>query len=67
VTVWLSDAFPYVELFTGDALPDPSRRRQGLGVEPMTVPPNALATGEDLVPLDPGDSWVGRWGITPSL
>lgn len=66
VTVWLSDAFPYVELFTGDALPDPSRRRQGLGVEPMTVPPNALATGDALVTLDPGASWVGRWGVTPS-
>ena len=64
VTVWLDDAFPFVEVFTGDALPNAARRRQGLGVEPMTAPPNALATGESLVVLDPGGQWAGEWGIT---
>jgi aldose 1-epimerase len=65
VTVWVDEAFPYLELFTGDALPDPARRRRGLGVEPMSVPPNALATGDGLVTLDPGGEWQGRWGINP--
>jgi aldose 1-epimerase len=65
VTVWVDEAFGFLEIFTGDALPDPSRRRRGLGVEPMTVPPNALATGEALVTLEPGDRWQGRWGIDP--
>ena len=65
VTVWVDAAYPYLELFTGDALPDPSRRRQGLGVEPMSVPPNALVTGESVVALDPGASWRGHWGINP--
>jgi aldose 1-epimerase len=63
-TFWVDDAYSYLEIFTGDALPDPSRRRQGLGVEPMTGPPNALATGEALVVLDPGERWAGEWGIT---
>jgi aldose 1-epimerase len=65
VTVWVDEAFPYLELFTGDALPDPARRRQGLGVEPMSVPPNAMVTGESVITLDPGDQWRGQWGIDP--
>jgi aldose 1-epimerase len=65
VTVWVDEAYPYLELFTGDALPDPARRRQGLGVEPMSVPPNAMVTGESIVTLDPGERWQGRWGIDP--
>ena len=64
VTFWLDDAYDFVEIFTGDALPDTSRRRQGLGVEPMTAPPNALASGESLVVLAPGETWSGAWGIT---
>ena len=67
VALWLDEHYPYVEVFTGDALPDERRRRRGLGVEPMTAPPNALATGESLVVLDPGDTWTGCWGIEPAL
>jgi aldose 1-epimerase len=66
VVVWVDTAYPYLEVFTGDALPDPDRRRRGLGVEPMTAPPNALATGEDLVVLEPGRQWQGRWGVVAS-
>ncbi|HVW80958.1 MAG TPA: aldose 1-epimerase family protein [Mycobacteriales bacterium] len=65
VTVWVDAAYPYLEIFTDDALPDPSRRRGGLGVEPMSAPPNALATGEALVTVEPGGEWRGSWGITP--
>jgi aldose 1-epimerase len=64
VTFWLDRAYGFVEIFTGDALPDSSRRRLGLGVEPMTAPPNALASGESLVILAPGEKWSGEWGIT---
>jgi aldose 1-epimerase len=65
VTFWVDESYPYVEIFTGDTL-SPSRRRRGLGVEPMSAPPNALVTGQSLVVLDPGATWTGRWGITPS-
>lgn len=65
VTFWVGPAYSLVEVFTGDALPNESRRRQGLGVEPMTAPPNAFATGESLVVLEPGERWAGEWGITP--
>jgi aldose 1-epimerase len=30
----------------------------------MTCPPNAFRTGEDLIRLEPGDSFTGVWGIT---
>ena len=64
-TFWVDQAYPFLEVFTGDALPDESRRREGLGVEPMSAPPNALASGESLQVLAPGETWVGQWGITP--
>ena len=60
VTVWADDAWPWLQLFTGD-LPD--IRRRGLAVEPMTCPPNALATGEGLIRLEPGQAFEGTWGI----
>ncbi|MGI8682457.1 MAG: aldose 1-epimerase family protein [Mycobacteriales bacterium] len=66
VALWADAAYPYLEVFTADTLPEGSRRT-GLGVEPMTGPPNAFATGEDLVVLGPGESWTGTWGITASL
>jgi aldose 1-epimerase len=64
VSVWMDGAYPYVEIFSGDTL-DPARRRQGLGVEPMSAPPNALVTGESVVRLEPGESWQGSWGVEP--
>lgn len=60
--LWLDEGYPYVEVFTGDTLA-PERRRRGLGVEPMTAPPNALQTGEDLVVLQPEESLTLQWGL----
>jgi aldose 1-epimerase len=61
VTVWLGEPYRWVMLFSGDPLPDVARR--SLAVEPMTCPPNALQTGEDVIHLAPGDSLTARWGI----
>ena len=63
MTVWVDASYPYLMLFTGDPLPDVSRR--SLAVEPMTCPPNAFRTGEDVIRLEPGDSTTGTWGIAP--
>ena len=63
VEVWADEAYGWLEVFTGDTLPEPGRRRRGLAVEPMTAPPNALQTGEGVVRLAPGDTHTGRWGI----
>ncbi len=61
--VWLDESYPYVELFTGDSLPDSQRRRRGLGVEPMTAPPNAFQSATDVVRLEPGASTSASWGV----
>lgn len=60
--VWQDEAFPFVEIFTGDTLA-PGRRRRGLGVEPMTAPPNAFRTGDNLQRLEPGQRSFSQWGI----
>jgi len=65
VTVWMDEHFGYVMVFTGDTLEPATARRSAIAVEPMSCPPNALATGVDVVRLEPGASWAGRWGITP--
>ena len=64
--LWVDETYPYLEIFTGDTLA-PHRRRRGLGSEPMSCPPNALQTGQDVIRLDPGASATTRWGarLTP--
>ena len=62
-TLWVDGSYPYLQLFTGDPLPDVARR--SLAVEPMTCPPNAFRTGEALIRLEPGESFTGAWGIVP--
>jgi aldose 1-epimerase len=64
VTVWLDESYRYLQLFTGDPLPDV--RRRSLAVEPMTCPANAFRTGEDLVRLEPRGSVTSEWGIVPA-
>ncbi|MCZ2820242.1 aldose 1-epimerase family protein [Modestobacter sp. VKM Ac-2977] len=62
--LWLDSAYSHLQLFTGDVVPEP-RRRQGLAVEPMTCPPNAFATGESVIRLEPGESTTATWGLAP--
>jgi aldose 1-epimerase len=61
--LWADEAYGYLQVFTGDPLPDVTRR--SLAVEPMTCPPNAFRTGEAVVRLEPGETWMGKWGIRP--
>ena len=63
LTLWMDAGYPYVMAFTGDTLAD--RARHGLGIEPMTGAPNAFASGEGLVTLEPGQTHTAAWGITP--
>jgi aldose 1-epimerase len=61
VSLWVDDGYPYLMLFSGDPLPNVSRR--SLAVEPMTCPPNAFRTGVSLIRLESGSSCTGTWGI----
>jgi aldose 1-epimerase len=53
----------YLQVFSGDTVPQVERRRQGLAIEPMTCPPNAFTTGEGLIVLEPGESFRGAWRL----
>ncbi len=62
VELWSTESAAWFQLYTGDTL-DPDRRREGLAVEPMTAPANALATREGLIVIGPGESTSLIWGI----
>jgi aldose 1-epimerase len=64
-SIWVDEAFAYLMIFTGDTL-DPGRRRQGLAVEPMSCPADALRSGEGIVTLEPGETFTGSWGVSVS-
>ncbi|MCZ2402180.1 aldose 1-epimerase family protein [Paenarthrobacter sp. Z7-10] len=65
VELWVDESYPYLEIFTGDTLPQPERRRTGMGVEPMTCAPNAFNSGDGLLTLLPGQHHSASWGIDP--
>jgi aldose 1-epimerase len=60
--LWADRGFPWLLLYSGDGLL-PGERRRGLAVEPMTCPPDALRSGEDVITLQPGETTTARWGI----
>jgi aldose 1-epimerase len=62
VALWAGTGYNWLQVFTGDTL-DPGRRRRSLAVEPMTCPPNAFASGTDMLLLKPGDQVTHHWGI----
>jgi aldose 1-epimerase len=65
VSVWVDEAFGYLMVYTGDTLQPLERRRLGIAIEPMSCPPNAFASGVDVLRLEPGEPWTGSWGISP--
>lgn len=60
---WDAVACPWVQVHTADR-PDPEDDRVGLAVEPMTCPPNAFASGTDLIRLGPGDEHEVTWHLS---
>lgn len=64
VTVWGDDAYPWLQVFTGRASPQ-TEGSNGIAVEPMTCPPDAFNSGEDLLVIEPGQCHTGTWGIRP--
>ena len=62
VELWVDRHHEYLQLFTGDTLAPP-RRRRGLAVEPMTCAPNAFQSGQGLTRLDPGSTFTSAWGV----
>jgi aldose 1-epimerase len=63
VRLWQDRAFDFVQVYTGDTLPDQARRRASVAVEPMSCAPNAFNSGDGLRVLAPAETFEGRWGI----
>ncbi|HWE68032.1 MAG TPA: aldose 1-epimerase family protein [Acidimicrobiales bacterium] len=64
-SLWADQGFGYLMVYTGDTLGELSRRRRAVAIEPMTCPPNALRSGQDLITLQPDQEWTGSWGLVP--
>lgn len=62
--VALSCDAPWVQVYTAD---NEDLRRRGVAVEPMTCPPNAFNTGEDLSVLQPDESHTMSFTIDASF
>ncbi len=60
--LWLGEGAEFVQVYTGDTLPEPARRR-GIAVEPMSCPADAFRSRAGLVELEPGAEHVFRWGL----
>lgn len=59
---WDPAAAPWVQVHTADR-PEPDAHRAGLAVEPMTCPPDAFNSGDDLIVLEPGASTTLEWHL----
>ncbi|WP_163506362.1 aldose 1-epimerase family protein [Fodinicola acaciae] len=60
-TIWMDEAFDWIQVFTPDALPD---HPAAVAIEPMSCAANAFNSGDGLVVLAPGDRWTGSWGVS---
>ncbi len=63
--LWADSVFGYIMCYTADHIGINSRR--AIAIEPMTAPPNALATGKGLIILNPQSSWQANYGINPCI
>jgi galactose mutarotase-like enzyme len=62
LVLWVDQAHRWLQLYSGEAIPAP-HRRTSLAMEPMTCPPDAFRSGEDLTVLEPGERLIASWGI----
>ncbi|QMU67606.1 aldose 1-epimerase family protein [Streptacidiphilus sp. P02-A3a] len=62
VELWVGEEIGWLQLYSADGLPG-AYHRAGVAVEPMSCPPNAFATGEDVLRLEPGERVSHHWGI----
>ena len=62
--LWFDDAFSFLQGFTLDSVGPGGP--PGIAIEPMSCASNAFNSGDELLVLQPGESWTGTWGITPA-
>jgi len=60
VELWMDAAHHWAQVYSADDLTPP---RSALAVEPMTAPPDAFNSGDDLLSLEPGATQSLSWGV----
>jgi len=65
VRLWVDRSFGYLMVYSADTVEPSARRRAAVAIEPMTCPPDAFRSGQDLVFLGPLARWQASWGIEP--
>lgn len=60
---WDPSGLPWVQIHTADRPDTPELSRIGLAVEPMSCPPDAFNSGQDLVVLAAGERHDAQWLI----
>ena len=60
VAFWVDEHHRWLQVYTAD---DTASPRVSVAVEPMTAPPDAFNSGEDLVVLEPGQTFTASWGV----
>jgi aldose 1-epimerase len=63
IRIWQDRLLAFVQVYTGDTLPNQTRRRTSVAVEPMSCAPNAFNSGDGLRILAPAETFEARWGI----
>jgi len=61
--IW-DESCAWVQVHTADR-EDPALNRTGLAIEPMTCPPGAFNSGEDVIRLEPSATHQASWLIGP--
>ncbi len=66
--VWQDETFKHVVIFTPKYFPTVLGGETSVAaIEPSTSAPNAFNSGRDLLWLEPGVEFVGRWGVGVTL
>lgn len=63
LALWQDEAFDFLQVFTTSSYPGQSR---AVAVEPMTMPADALNSGQGLRWVEPGETWSASWGVALS-
>ncbi len=60
VALWVDAEHHWLQVYTGE---DTKTPRSSVAIEPMTAPPDAFNSGDDLIVLEPGETYAAQWGI----
>ncbi|GAB2990205.1 aldose 1-epimerase family protein [Nocardioides montaniterrae] len=61
VEIWVDEHHRWLQVYTAD---DTATPRRSVAIEPMTAPPDAFNSTDDLITLEPGQTFSASWGIS---